>query len=125
MSTLRQDADAIIQRAFHDAAPDAAVKRALVDLPEVRGRLALVAIGKAAWQMANAAYETLGAGIDSGVVVTKTGHARGPIGELTVLPSPPVTSPPVVPPSPSVGSANATLLGINTIMLVTRAMIIE
>lgn len=85
MSTLRQDADAIIQRAFHDASPDAAVKHALVDLPEVRGRLALVAIGKAAWQMANAAYETLGARIDSGVVVTKTGHARGPIGELTVL----------------------------------------
>ncbi len=40
------------------------------------GRVVLVAAGKAAWQMARAAVETLGR-VDGGVVVTKYGHVKG------------------------------------------------
>ncbi|MDO5545559.1 MAG: glycerate kinase, partial [Eubacteriales bacterium] len=44
----------------------------------------LIAAGKAAWQMAKAAYDHLGNRIDSGVVVTKYDHSRGPIGNLAI-----------------------------------------
>ena len=57
--TLRQEADAIIHAALRAAQPDAAVRRALRALPDCRGRLLLVAAGKAAWQMAAAAQAAL------------------------------------------------------------------
>lgn len=74
---LREDADRIIAAALRDALPDVAVRRELERLPEEGGRLVVVAIGKAAWQMAAAACDTLGERIDRGVVVTKYGHLRG------------------------------------------------
>lgn len=74
---LREDADRIIAAAIRDALPDVAVRRELERLPEEEGRLVVVAIGKAAWQMAAAACDTLGERIDRGVVVTKYGHLRG------------------------------------------------
>ena len=74
---LREDADRIIAAALRDALPDVAVRRELERLPEEDGRLVVVAIGKAAWQMAAAACDTLGERIDRGVVVTKYGHLRG------------------------------------------------
>ena len=46
---LKRDADAIIAAALHAAMPDTAVQKALESLPECRGRLVLVAAGKAAW----------------------------------------------------------------------------
>lgn len=52
--TLRQMAEQIMIQAL------AAVRSAL-EQAELSGRVYLVAIGKAAWQMANAAYQTLGA----------------------------------------------------------------
>ena len=54
---LREDADRIIAAALQDALPDVAVRRELERLPEAEGRLVVVAIGKAAWQMAAAACE--------------------------------------------------------------------
>ncbi len=66
---MRGDADTIIKASIQAVQPDEAVRRALtgVDFP---GRIVLVAAGKAAWQMAKAAYSCLGSRIDSGVVVT-------------------------------------------------------
>ena len=55
--TLRQDADRIIKDALHSALPDTAVKKALGEIRFSGGRLVLVALGKAAWQMAKAAWE--------------------------------------------------------------------
>ncbi len=75
---LRQDADYVISSAIAAVKPDAAVQRALEGL-EFPGRVLLVAAGKAAWQMANAAKEALGSRIDKGVVVTKYGHVMEPI----------------------------------------------
>lgn len=71
--TLRQMAGQIMIQALAAVQPDAAVRSAL-EQAELSGRVYLVAIGKAAWQMANAAYQTLGARITDGVVITKHGH---------------------------------------------------
>ena len=80
---LRAHADAIAAAAIRAVQPDDAVRRAL-EGQEFPGRVVLVAAGKAAWQMAKAAYDCLGSRIDRGVVVTKYGHALGKIGTLTI-----------------------------------------
>ena len=82
--TVRNDADKIMKAALNAALPDTAVKKALGELPAFSGRLILVAAGKAAWQMAAAAYKELGSRVDRGIVITKHGHAMGPIGDLLI-----------------------------------------
>lgn len=72
---LRQTAETIIKASIQAVLPDAAVRRALRDF-HPKGRVFLVAAGKAAWQMAHTAVETLGR-VDGGVVVTKYGHIKG------------------------------------------------
>lgn len=74
--TLRQDADFIIKRAMAAAQPDEAVAAALRGRSFEGGKLLLVAIGKAGWQMASAAVKSLSRPVD-GVVITKYGHVRG------------------------------------------------
>ena len=80
--TLRRDADAIIRSSLNAVLPDEAVRRALNAFAPRGGRVLLVAAGKAAWQMAHAAVETLGR-VDGGVVVTKYGHVKGEIPCVT------------------------------------------
>ena len=80
--TLRKDADAIIASSLNAVLPDEAVRRALKAFAPKGGRVLLVAAGKAAWQMAHAAVETLGR-VDGGVVVTKYGHVKGEIPGVT------------------------------------------
>ena len=48
------------------------------------GRVVLVAVGKAAWSMARAACDCVGGRLDGGIVITKHGHAQGPIGSLLI-----------------------------------------
>ena len=79
---IYRDAKAIMDAALQAAMPDTAVEKALQKLPEVNGKLVLIAAGKAAWQMAAAAYKTLGEKISGGVVCTKYDHCMGPIGNL-------------------------------------------
>ena len=78
---LRAHADAIVAASIKAVLPDEAVNRALAG-KEFPGRVLLVAAGKAAWQMAKAAYDCLGERIDCGVVVTKYDHVKGPIGNF-------------------------------------------
>lgn len=78
---LREDGRWIIERAIRAVLPDAAVERALQDRT-FSGRVLLVAAGKAAWQMANTAWECLGEKIDAGIVVTKYGHVKGSIPKI-------------------------------------------
>lgn len=83
-TTLRQDADTIIASSLKAVLPDAAVRRALGSeafCPQ-GGRILLVAVGKAAWQMAHTAVTTLGR-VDEGIVITKYGHVRGTIPGVT------------------------------------------
>lgn len=77
--TLRQDADFIIKKAMAAALPDEAVKKALTGQDFGSGKIRLVAIGKAGWQMAKAASNFLGDKIDSGIVITKYDHVLGEI----------------------------------------------
>ena len=80
-SVLRSHADHIIKTSIAAVLPDEAVKRSLAG-QEFPGRVLLVSAGKAAWQMAKAAYDCLKDRIDSGVVVTKYDHVMGPIGNF-------------------------------------------
>ena len=77
-------AQEIIRRAIAACRPDQAVHRALEGGPFPAGRIYLVAIGKAAWQMAGCAVPLLGDRLEAGVVVTKHGHSRGEIPRCTV-----------------------------------------
>ena len=59
-AALRRDVDVILRSSLNAVLPDEAVRRALRDLRPGKGRVLLVAAGKAAWQMAHAAVEALG-----------------------------------------------------------------
>ena len=85
VESLRKDADIIIKKAIESSLPDSAVKKALEKFPTVKGKIVLISVGKAGWQMASAAYNELGDKIDSGVVVTKYGHDKGPIGNIKIV----------------------------------------
>lgn len=78
---LRADADAILTASIQAVLPDQAVARALQTFVPGSGRTLLVAVGKAAWQMAHAALTVLGR-VDDGIVITKYGHLRGELPGL-------------------------------------------
>ena len=80
----REDAKFIYENAIRQSLPDSAVKEALCKFSKPCGKLILVAIGKAAWQMANAAYGELCDEIDGGIVITKYAHSHGAIGNLEI-----------------------------------------
>lgn len=75
---LRSEAEQIMEYAIGKVMPDAAVVRAL-EACSLSGNIYLAAVGKAAWQMANAAVQSLKTPIAGGVVVTKYGHVKGDI----------------------------------------------
>lgn len=80
---LREDADYIISESIRKVLPDEAVALALTGKTFAKGKLYVVAAGKAAWQMANAAAELMGNRIEAGVVVTKYDHVKGDIPKMT------------------------------------------
>lgn len=84
MSSLRNNALDIIEYSIKSVLPDNAVKEAIRKraLPD---KIALVAIGKAAWRMAKAAHDVLGDKIKTGVVITKYHHSQGKIGDLKIF----------------------------------------
>ncbi len=81
MNDLRQTADQIVAASIRAVLPDEAVRRALQEF-HPKGRTFLVAVGKAAWQMAQAAVNVLGT-VDNGVVITKYDHVKGEIPGVT------------------------------------------
>ena len=82
---MRKDAERIIQKALDAAMPGSAVEKALQGLDLSGGRLYVVSAGKAAWEMANAAYSIIGNRADAGVVITKYDHSKGPIGDFQIF----------------------------------------
>ncbi len=80
--TLREDADYIVKEAIRRVLPDEAVISALKDKEFDKGKLYVVAAGKAAWQMAKAASNVLKDKIHAGVVVTKYDHVMGEIDKM-------------------------------------------
>ncbi len=81
---LRSHAEEIIEKSIRAVMPDTAVKRALSGRV-FSGRVVLVSAGKAAWQMAKAAWDEMEDAIDAGVVVTKYGHSMGAIGPFQIF----------------------------------------
>ena len=81
---LRQDAETIAMAAINHVNPSRAVKGALEGLM-FPGRIYLVAVGKAAWEMAKAAKECLKQEIYDGIVVTKYGHVKTEIEGIACL----------------------------------------
>ena len=75
---LKQDARHIALGAVEAVMPDNAVKRALQNI-SLRGNVYLVAVGKAAWQMAAAAVKYLDFPVRDGIVLTKYDHVKGDI----------------------------------------------
>lgn len=73
---MRQDAERIARAAIDAVRPDEAVRRALAHV-QLTGQVYLVAVGKAAWQMAKAALDYLNHPITAGIVLTKYGHVQG------------------------------------------------
>ena len=84
MTDMRKEARQVIDAALRVVLPDNAVQRALCGYTPPPGRLVLVALGKAAWQMAAAASACLGDAICDGIVITKYGHAQGPLPHLRI-----------------------------------------
>ena len=82
---LRNDADEIIKESLAAILPDAAVQKALKGHRFATGRIVLVAVGKAAWQMARTAADVLGERVDSGIVITKYHHVMGEIPRVTCM----------------------------------------
>jgi glycerate 2-kinase len=77
--SIQDDARTIMHSCLHAALPDTAVAKALQSLPPVKGRIVLVAIGKAGWQMAKAAADVLKDRISEGICITKYDHVKGEI----------------------------------------------
>lgn len=80
---LRGDAHRIINAAIAAALPGEAVRAALEEM-QPGGRITLVAVGKAAWEMAAATRAALKDRIRQGIVITKYGHSRGALPGLEI-----------------------------------------
>ncbi len=83
--TLREDAETIIHTAISAVLPDEAVKEALRGRSFENGKCIVVAIGKAAWRMANCAVACLGNSIEQGIVITKYGYSCGSIPNIKIF----------------------------------------
>lgn len=83
-NTITNDAEKILFHAINAMLPGEAVIKALGSF-DLTGPVTLIAIGKAAWKMADAAYKILEKQITRGAVLTKYGHAQGAIGSLLIL----------------------------------------
>ncbi len=79
MSTIREDALSIMKSAIMSALPNHAVEEALKKLETKGGKLLLVSLGKAAWQMTATAADVLGDRLNAGVCITKYDHVKGEI----------------------------------------------
>ena len=84
MNDLHHDAKTIINNVLAENMPQAAVVKALQDY-NFGSRVHIVAIGKAAWTMAQAASEFLGEQVAKGIVITKYDHSQGEIPRVAVF----------------------------------------
>lgn len=82
---IHNDAQQIITAALAACLPDEAVRRALSAHTVRDGRVFLVAVGKAAWQMAACAADILGQKLHRGIVITKYGHSKGEIARCRIV----------------------------------------
>ena len=75
---IKSDAQKMIKRIIADNMPGDTTVRALKK-HKFKGKIYMIAIGKAAWTMAHAAAGVLGKRLEKGIVVTKYNHCEGQI----------------------------------------------
>lgn len=86
MQKMRLDAEKIYTQAIQASLPDEAVKKAVAGRNfAFQGKVVIIAVGKAAWNMAKAAAENISHTIDKGIVLTKYGHSQGDIPGFEIL----------------------------------------
>ncbi|MCD6103653.1 MAG: glycerate kinase [Thermotogaceae bacterium] len=81
---MKDNALKIVNYAIRKSLPDEAVRAYLERNPLPAGRVILIAIGKAAWNMAKAAKDVLGKRVAFGIVITKYEHSRGSIDGIEI-----------------------------------------
>lgn len=84
MQEMIRDAKRIAHDSIAAVLPDAAVRHAL-EGRRFEKAVRIVAIGKAAWRMAEAASSVLGDQVECGVVITKYGHSEGAIPRMEIF----------------------------------------
>jgi glycerate 2-kinase len=84
MDKIKEDAIVIIKESLKAVLPDIAVVNALKS-KDFSGNIIVVAIGKAAWNMANVAKNILGDKVSKGIVITKYGHSKGKIKDFEII----------------------------------------
>lgn len=84
MQDMIRDAKKIAHDSIAAVLPDAAVRRALDGRCFARP-VRIVAIGKAAWRMADTACRALSEQVSCGVVITKYGHSEGAIPRMEIF----------------------------------------
>ena len=86
MNKILSDAKKIIHDAIQASLPDEAVKKAICGKDfHFEGKVIVIAIGKAAWNMAKAASDNISHPIDCGIILTKYDHSQGDIPGFTIL----------------------------------------
>ncbi|MDR2772408.1 MAG: glycerate kinase [Elusimicrobiota bacterium] len=86
MQTLINDAHAIIKRTIEANMMETSIRDVLRKHKfSDEGDVYIVAIGKASWTMANAAYCSIGTHIKQGIVITKYGHSKGAIPHMKIF----------------------------------------
>jgi hydroxypyruvate reductase len=92
---LREEAYTIIKKSIDAVIPDKAVRKELIKR-HFHNPVFMIAIGKAAWDMANEAKKSLDGEFLGGIVVTKYHHSKGEIGGIEIIeaghPTPDVNS---------------------------------
>jgi hydroxypyruvate reductase len=84
MNRVREDAFKIIDESIKAVLPEEAVIRAL-EKKTFDGSIVVISIGKAAWNMAKATKDALGAKVTKGLVITKYKHSKGPIEGFEIV----------------------------------------
>lgn len=81
---IREDANLIIKNSISDVLPDKAVA-AVLRKKKFSNRIYVVAVGKAAWIMAETAKKILGNQIRQGLIITKYGYSKGGLEGFEIL----------------------------------------
>lgn len=81
---LRNDCDQIVRRAIAAVQPDAAVRRALEGNPFQGGPGGAGGRGQGRLVYGPRRLRLRGGRLDGGIIITKHGHAQGPIGSLLI-----------------------------------------
>ncbi len=86
MESLRLDAKEIMAESIAAVLPESSVEKAINNM-NMKEKIIVIAIGKAAWNMACAAQKKLKNRIVKGLIITKYGHSKGNIESFEMIES--------------------------------------